>query len=130
MNLSEIEKITHRLFPRFPFIQNISSELIQYKQNAITLKSKPLSTITILIVVSGKTLLGNDPFNGILNPLYSVCIAKISLPAQFYSISIFLYYSTPAGLTSERGPRYLCSPGGCGRLAIYTRPETETSTPA
>lgn len=52
----------------------------------------------------------------------SLCIAKISLPAQFHSISIFLYYSTPAGLTSERGLRYLCYPSGCGRIVPYTAP--------
>lgn len=55
----------------------------------------------------------------ILNPLCSLCIAKISLPAQFHSISIFLYYSTPEGLTSARGLRYLCYPGGCRRIAPY-----------
>lgn len=63
--------------------------------------------------------LGNIPFNTILNLFYFACIAKISLPAQFHSISIFLYYSMPEGLTSAHGPRYLCFSGGCGRITIY-----------
>lgn len=89
--------------PRVSSIQNMP-ERIQYKQNAITVGPKPPPTITILIVLSHGTLLGNAAFNNILNPLCSVCIAKISLPAQFHSISIFFYYSTPAGLTSARSP--------------------------
>lgn len=46
----------------------------------------------------------STPFNNILNPLCALCITKISLPTQFHSISIFLYYLAPAGLTSASGP--------------------------
>lgn len=135
-NLFQYEKTTRRLFSlSFLHSKHFPSERIQYKQNAITAESKPPSTITILIVLSRGTLLGNAPFNDILNPLYSVCIAKISLPAQFHSISIFLYYSTPSGLNERAWPPLFMFPWWLRTdRAIYTTPagtaRTETSTPA
>lgn len=117
-------------FPSFKTF-SIGTNSIQTERYYSRVVEAVPSTITILIVLSRGTLLGNAPFNNILNPLCLVCITKISLPAQFHSISIFLYYSMLAGLTSERGPCYLCAPSGCGRIARYTRRYTrcETETP-
>lgn len=119
------EKTTRRLFSSsFLHSKRFPSERIQYKQNAIT----------------GGAALNNNHFN-CPQPRYSsgkrsfqrysksivLCVYRENIASSPISFHFdFPLLLNAGGLNERERPRYLCSPGGCGRdIRAGRRAETE-----